>query len=143
YLVMELLDGPSLAAATAGAGPMPTERLLGISIQLCEALGAAHANGIVHRDLKPDNVHLVTDGARSDFVKVLDFGIAKVAGAKDAGLTQAGEIFGTPRYMSPEQCAGTSVDHRTDIYALGIMMYEMACGQVPFDADNLMGLLTK
>ncbi len=143
YFVMEYLDGPSLAGALYAQNPMPTARVLDIAIQLCEALGAAHERGIVHRDLKPDNVHLVDQAGRRDFVKVLDFGIAKVGNAADKKLTQAGQVFGTPHYMSPEQCAGRDVDHRTDIYALGVMLYEMACGVVPFDADNLMGVLTK
>ncbi|MBX3270501.1 MAG: serine/threonine protein kinase [Sandaracinaceae bacterium] len=143
YFVMEYLDGPSLSTALHQQNPMPTARVLDVGIQLCDALGAAHERGIVHRDLKPDNVHLVEQGGRRDFVKVLDFGIAKVGNAADKKLTQAGQVFGTPHYMSPEQCAGRDVDHRTDIYALGVMLYEMACGVVPFDADSLMGVLTK
>jgi tRNA A-37 threonylcarbamoyl transferase component Bud32 len=143
YFVMEFLNGPSLSGAIEEQRPMETNRILHVARQLCDALGAAHERGIVHRDLKPDNVHLVKQGNKKDFVKVLDFGIAKVGGAADKKLTQAGQVFGTPHYMSPEQCAGRDVDHRTDIYAVGVMLYEMACGQVPFDADNLMGILTK
>ncbi|MFK7988115.1 MAG: protein kinase [Sandaracinaceae bacterium] len=141
YFVMEFLDGPSLSAAMEG-GTLAEARALHVARQLTVALGAAHARGIVHRDLKPDNVHLVTQGGDTDFVKVLDFGIAKVGGT-DSKLTQAGQVFGTPHYMSPEQCAGREVDARTDIYALGVLLYEMVCGKVPFDADNLMGVLTK
>lgn len=143
YFVMEYLDGPSLKAALEEENPMPVPRILDIASQLCEALGAAHDRGIVHRDLKPDNIHLVKQGNRDGFVKVLDFGIAKVGGASAKKLTQAGKVFGTPHYMSPEQCSGSEVDHRTDIYAIGVMLYEMSCGRVPFDADNLMGVLTK
>jgi serine/threonine-protein kinase len=145
YFVMEFLTGCSLTDALeteVEADKLTVERTIHIAKQLCKALGAAHESGIVHRDMKPDNVQLIDRGGDRDFVKVLDFGIAKVGGSTSK-LTQAGQVFGTPHYMSPEQCAGTAVDHRTDIYAVGVMLYEMATGQVPFDADNLMGILTK
>jgi serine/threonine-protein kinase len=141
YFVMEFLNGRSLTKALEDER-ISTQRTIHIAKQLCKALGAAHENGIVHRDMKPDNVQLIERGDDKDFVKVLDFGIAKVGGGTSK-LTQAGQVFGTPHYMSPEQCAGTGVDHRTDIYAVGVMLYEMATGAVPFDADNLMGILTK
>jgi predicted Ser/Thr protein kinase len=140
YFVMEYLRGKSLTAALNER--FSTERIIHVVRQLAGALGAAHEVGIVHRDLKPDNVQLIERGGHKDFVKVLDFGIAKVGGSTSK-LTQAGQVFGTPHYMSPEQCAGSHVDQRTDIYAVGVMLYEMACGKVPFDAENLMGILTK
>ncbi|HEX5659400.1 MAG TPA: serine/threonine-protein kinase, partial [Polyangiales bacterium] len=142
YFVMEFLDGKSLTKAIEPGTPLKANRTIHIAKQLCRALGAAHEIGIVHRDLKPDNIYLISRGGDPDFVKVLDFGIAKVVGQKSK-LTQVGQVFGTPHYMSPEQCAGTAVDKRTDIYALGVIMYEMTSSRVPFDADNLMGILTK
>jgi len=142
YFIMEFLDGSDLTKVIETQSPVAPNRIVHIAKQLCDALGAAHDAGIVHRDLKPDNIYLVRRGGDSDFVKVLDFGIAKVGGTSSK-LTRAGQVFGTPHYMSPEQCAGTGVDHRTDLYAIGIILYEMVTGRTPFDADNLMGILTK
>jgi eukaryotic-like serine/threonine-protein kinase len=141
YFAMEFLGGRPLGTALSEER-FTLERTLHIGKQLCSALGAAHAAGIVHRDLKPDNVQLVSRDADDDFVKVLDFGIAKVLGASRV-LTQAGQVFGTPHYMSPEQCAGNDVDHRTDIYAVGVILYQLTTGELPFDAPNVIGVLQK
>jgi eukaryotic-like serine/threonine-protein kinase len=141
YFAMEFLGGRPLGTALTEER-FTLERTLHIGKQLCSALGAAHAAGIVHRDLKPDNVQLIAREQDHDFVKVLDFGIAKVLGASRV-LTQAGQVFGTPHYMSPEQCAGNDVDHRTDIYAVGVILYQLTTGELPFDAANLIGVLHK
>jgi len=132
YFVMELLSGRSLKARLDG-GPMPYSEAFGILVEVCDALAAAHAEGIVHRDLKPDNIHLAEAKSGEKTVKLLDFGIAKLLRA-DEGLasTRTGVPMGTPLYMSPEQCLGRNVDARTDLYSLGVIMFEIFTGQLPF-----------
>jgi eukaryotic-like serine/threonine-protein kinase len=139
YLVMEHLNGAPLSSLIDGE-PMPLGRLLHIATQVADALSAVHRSGIVHRDLKPENVLVCRHENGEDFVKIVDFGIAKF-GMGQPWLTQVGAIFGTPAYMSPEQAIGEEVDSRTDVYALGVMLYEMACGSLPFNADNARAIL--
>src|SRR5208282_130286 len=139
FLTMELVEGQPLDRLIPKQG-FPLERLIEIVIPLAEALSAAHEKGIVHRDLKPANVMLTGEGR----VKVLDFGLAKETRAAEpadatlsaAGHTEAGVVMGTPSYMSPEQVTGDVVDHRTDIFSLGILLYEMATGQRPYQGRS-------
>ena len=143
YFVMEHLEGLELGVLLASEGPLPIGRAVGIARQLCDALVAAHSVGIVHRDLKPENVFLVKGpGDEEDFVKILDFGIAKVAGASER-LTIAGQLVGTPHYMSPEQAMGRPVDHRSDVYQVGTLLFEMLTGRTPFDGDSVMSVLNQ
>ena len=144
FLVTELLVGRTLGELIKTGGPVPPARAANILRQIASALAAAHAVGIVHRDLKPDNVFLIDAtgrGGGQEEVRIVDFGAAKVVGA--SRVTRDGIIFGTPHYMSPEQASGQPVDHRADIYSLGVIMYEMFTGKVPFEADTYMGVLTQ
>ena len=139
YMVMELLTGQSLAERLE-QGRIPEFQALQFARQIAESLSEAHEHGIFHRDLKPDNIFIETVGVTT-VIKVLDFGIA---GGLDAlKLTRAGEVFGTPQYMSPEQCNGTDLDHRTDIYSLGCILYEMLEGKPPFSAESPMATMLK
>ena len=146
YYIMELLNGKSLYDQLKIEGVMPLDRALPIAIQVTGALGAVHEAGIVHRDLKPENIFLAQKGSRKDIVKLLDFGIAKLM-EPDQGVslqqTGVGMILGTPTYMSPEQAGGRGVDSRSDVYSLGVILFELATGQVPFTADTYAEILVQ
>ena len=139
YIAMEFVAGKPLADVLTH-GPLSVERTIKIMRQVCGALDEAHLQGIIHRDLKPDNVILTDRAGETDFVKLLDFGIAARTESADAQkeqkLTQQGMVLGTPPYMSPEQFTGKALDARSDIYSLGVMTYEMLAGRLPFDADT-------
>jgi serine/threonine-protein kinase len=148
YFVMEFLDGEDLANVLGRDVTVDADRACAIVLQCCRALSATHAKGIVHRDIKPENIFLTKRDGVDDFVKIVDFGIAKMSdietdGAPGRKLTKTGMIFGTPEYMSPEQAAGKELDHRVDVYALGIILYECLAGRVPFEGDTFMGVLTQ
>src|ERR1700681_3202819 len=135
YLVMELVEGPNLRTIIKDTGPMPAGLAAEVVRQVCAALTAAHRQSIVHRDIKPANIAVETtpDGPS---VKVLDFGIASLRTGTQTMLTQAGALLGTPAYMSPEQCLGEELDGRSDIYSLGVVLFEMLCGVVPFNSPT-------
>ncbi len=138
YLVMEYLVGTSLSSELA-RGPMALARGVDILEQMCAALARAHDLGVVHRDLKSDNILLTTRGGRKDFVKILDFGLAHLA--MDPRLAPKGAVFGTPEYMSPEQARGEEATAQSDLYALGVLFFEMLTGQLPFRSDDRETLL--
>lgn len=143
YFAMEHLDGKTLGQVLL-AGPMPIARVVNVVGQVARALAAAHAGGVVHRDLKPDNVMLLQRPEQPDFVKVLDFGVAKVPPASgEAGHTMLGTVMGTPRYMAPEQARGLEVDARADIYSLGLIMYELITGRPAIDAESIADTLAR
>src|SRR6266508_197646 len=146
FLTMELVSGRPLTEMIPSGG-LPLDRLLQIGIPLANAIAAAHARGITHRDLKPANILLTNDGR----VKVLDFGLAKMPDVADAGagatmatrgVTAAWQVVGTAAYMSPEQAEGKPVDHRTDLFAFGIVLYELATGERPFHGDSLASVIS-
>jgi serine/threonine-protein kinase len=137
FLTTEFLQGRTLRAELTKVGAFGQARLATIGIQIAKALRAAHEHAVVHRDLKPDNVMLLDSYGEHDYVKVLDFGIARSLGGRTTDLqTRAGMLLGTPAYMSPEQCDGRPVDARSDLYSLGIVLYEMATGVTPFPAGH-------
>jgi serine/threonine-protein kinase len=135
YYVMEALDGRSLGALIRDEGALPVPRALDLLEQICRALAAAHARGVVHRDVKPDNVFLVRRENGTELAKVIDFGISHVPRARgSAPITRTGAIIGTPEYMAPEQAAGAPIDSRTDVYAAGVLAFEMLTGELPIEA---------
>ncbi|HEY0467239.1 MAG TPA: serine/threonine-protein kinase, partial [Polyangiaceae bacterium] len=149
FLAMEFLEGNDLADELSRRRVLGVENGIRISMQICRALAAAHANGVVHRDMKPENVFLQRTVDGEEIVKIVDFGIAQLR-SKDAAvvetkrrLTRTGMIFGTPEYMAPEQAGGKHADPRSDIYSVGIIMYEMFTGAVPFTGDTFLGVLAK
>jgi serine/threonine-protein kinase len=145
YLVMEIVNGQSLREMIYQEGAFEYRRAVKIARQICAAVEAAHHSEVIHRDLKPDNI-LIDQAGHLERVKVLDFGIAKLKEKTmgvQPGLTQAGTIIGTPQYMSPEQCQGHQLDPRSDIYSIGIILYEMLCGYVPLDADSAIQVVVK
>ncbi len=139
YLVMEYLEGEDLDAVCKKTGAMPLDQVVLIGRQIADALAEAHSNDVVHRDLKPANIKLCERRREGLCVKVLDFGIAKILEddqGRESRLTKTGTVFGTPYYLSPEQAAGDEVDHRADLYSLGVILYQMATGRVPFDSKS-------
>ena len=133
FMAMEYLEGRTLAKTIRVDGPLGEERTSHMARQMCRALREAHSLGVIHRDIKPGNIFISQEHDETDFVKVLDFGLVKEVNVKDEDLTQAGIFMGSPKYMAPEQIQGLDVDVRTDIYALGVVLFEMVTGKPPFD----------
>ena len=147
YFTMELLRGETLEQTLAREERLPWQRARAITLQICDGLRAAHDRGIVHRDLKPANIYRVARAGNPDFIKILDFGIAKLLAPEDQkggkGLTSTYEVLGTPLYMSPEQTAADPLDGRSDIYAVGVMLFEMLTGQRPYAGETQVELMSK
>jgi len=143
YIVMEYVQGKDLRLVLRDEWPIAEERLCNIMAQVLAALGEAHAHNVIHRDLKPENVMLEQRRDQPDLVKVLDFGIAKVLDSDLPSLTRIDAVCGTPQYMAPEQATGSRLDGRCDLYAVGIMLYQMVTAELPFDGPNSMDVLTR
>lgn len=145
FLVMQYIEGRSLKDLLLEHGALPLERALPLIIQVSAAVAEAHRRSIVHRDLKPDNIMISERPDGTERATVLDFGIAKIVGADDSNttVTKVGSVIGTPQYMSPEQVHGKELDARSDLYAVGIILFEMCTGKVPFDSDSAVGLMMK
>ncbi len=136
FMAMEHLEGVDLATLVDDVGPLPVARAVRLARQACAALGEAHDAGVVHRDVKPDNLFVCRMGDEADFLKMLDFGIAKIEGSEEQSVTRAGWVHGTPSYMSPEACSGARVDARSDLYSLGAVLYFLLTGSPPFTATS-------
>ncbi len=147
YIAMEFIEGVDLAELLYQEHPLEWRRVVGIVKQICTALDEAHANGVLHRDLKPENIMITQRRNQADYVKVLDFGIAKLQESSRGGAgtfqTQAGVVCGTPEYMSPEQARGQKLDARTDLYSLGVLLYQLITNDIPFDGDSALAIVTK
>ncbi len=144
FLVMEYLEGEELGDILDRTGRLTWQKARHFAIQICNALYAAHEKNIIHRDLKPGNIFITTFASQPDFVKVIDFGIAKITDENEGNkMTKTGMILGTPDYMSPEQATGNRLSHASDIYSLGIILYEMLTGTLPFGSDSFMGVLSQ
>ncbi len=143
YLVMQYLRGRSLLDVVEQEAPLPPSRALHIVTQICDGVGEAHSQGVIHRDVKPENVILVQRGQDPDFVKVLDFGIARFIENEQTVATQSGLIFGTARYISPEGANGDPTDARSDVYSIGVLLYQLLTGHTPFEATSPVALLMK
>ena len=143
FIVMEYVQGKDLRLVLRDEWPLSEDRLCKIMAQVLSALSEAHAHNVIHRDLKPENIMVEQRRDQPDFVKVLDFGIAKILDSDAPGLTRADVVCGTPQYMAPEQATGSSLDNRCDLYAVGVILYQMSTGHLPFDGQNSMEVLTK
>jgi len=144
YLAMERLVGETLGAILKKDGALTEQRAQTIAMQLCESLAEAHAQGLVHRDVKPENIFLMNPGTPREFVKVLDFGIAKsMANTDETALTRTGMVCGTPEYMSPEHASGKGATPASDVYSVGVLLYQALCGVTPFAADSPMQVLIR
>ncbi len=143
YIAMEYLQGETVAQLLSREGVLPPRRIIGILRQVCKSLAEAHKAGIIHRDLKPENIFLTDLEGEDDFAKVLDFGVAKLRSYEDESgtLTQAGSLFGTPKYMSPEHARSGDLDARADLYSVGVIFYELLLGTPPFVSDNPLSVL--